>query len=63
VVAHPLFLRRIFMSKWQYIVWVGGTDDYYVTFEDAQRAYDEWLDKGYDDVIIEKIKKEDCHEA
>ena len=44
------------MSKWQYIVWVGGTDDYYVTFEDAQRAYDEWLDKGYDDVIIEKIK-------
>ena len=40
------------MNKWRYIVWVGGTDDYYVTFEDAQRAYDEWIDKGYDDVLI-----------
>ena len=45
-------------KEWKYIVWVGGTDDYYVHFEDAQRAYDEWIDKGYDDVIIEKIKGE-----
>ena len=46
------------MDKWKYIVWVGGCDDYYTTFEDAQRAYDEWIDKGYDDVIIEEIRNE-----
>jgi hypothetical protein len=46
------------MSRWNYIVWVGATPDYYVNYEDAQRAYDEWIDKGYDDVIIEEIKKD-----
>tara|TARA_R100000234_G_C4985115_1_gene172832 strand:+ start:558 stop:701 length:144 start_codon:yes stop_codon:yes gene_type:complete len=44
-------------NKWKYIVWVGGTDDYYTTLEDAQRDYDEWIDEGYDDVIIEEIKE------
>ena len=42
-------------KKWNYIVWVGGVDDYYVYFKDAQDAYDDWIDKGYDDVIIEEI--------
>ncbi len=46
------------MSRWNYIVWVCATPDYYVNYEDAQRAYDEWIDKGYDDVIIEEIKKD-----
>jgi len=44
------------MSRWNYIVWVGATPDYYVNYKDALRAYDEWIDKGYDDVIIEEIK-------
>ena len=38
------------MSRWNYIVWVGATPDYYVNYEDAKRAYDEWIDEGYDDV-------------
>ena len=41
---------------WRYIVWISGVDDYYVNYKDALRAYDEWIDKGYDDVIIEEIK-------
>jgi len=43
--------------KYKYILWVGGTPDYYVNYKDALRDYDEWIEKGYDDVIIEKIKK------
>ena len=40
------------MSRWNYIVWVGATPDYYVNYEDAKRAYDEWIDEGYDDVYL-----------
>ena len=43
--------------KYKYILWVGGTPDYYVNYKDALKDYDEWIEKGYDDVIIEKIKK------
>jgi len=43
------------MAKYKYIVWVGGVDDYYKNYEDAKRAYNEWIDKGYDDVQIEEI--------
>ena len=39
--------------KYNYIVWVGGVDDYFVYYKDAQRAYDDWIDEGYDDVIME----------
>lgn len=38
--------------KWNYIVWVGATPDYYVNYKDAKRAYDEWIDEGYDDVHL-----------
>ena len=41
----------------RYIVWVGGTDDYYKDYKDAKRDANEWRDKGYDDVIIEEIIK------
>ena len=41
--------------KWKYIVWVGGCDDYYTTYERAKEHYDEWIAQGYDDVILEKI--------
>jgi hypothetical protein len=33
------------IDKYKYIVWVGATPDYYVEYEDALRAYNEWLDK------------------
>ena len=43
---------------WRYIVWISGVDDYYVNYKDAKRDADEWKAKGYDNVIIEKIRKE-----
>jgi hypothetical protein len=46
-----------YQSKWKYIVWVGGVDDYYTTYDKAKEAYDEWIAKGYDDVIIERIEE------
>ena len=44
------------MSK--YILWVGGIDNYYDTYEEAYDASFEWHDKGYDDVTIEEINDE-----
>ena len=41
----------------KYIVWVGGVDDYYTTYEKAKEHYDEWIEQGYDDVILEKIEE------
>ena len=43
------------MKKFNYIVWVGATPDYYINYEDAIRDYNDWIDKGYDDVVLEKI--------
>ena len=43
-------------NKYNWIVWVGGTDYYYVHYKDAERDYDEWIEKGYEEVCIEKIK-------
>jgi len=48
---------EIYKNGWRYIVWVGGVDDYYVNYKDAKRDADEWKDKGYDDVIIERIEE------
>ena len=42
--------------KYNYIVWVGGVDDYYVYYADAKKSYDYWINQGYDDVILEEIK-------
>ena len=42
------------MSKYKYIVWVGGCDDYYVNYEDAKKAYDQWIEDGYDEVQLEE---------
>ena len=46
-----------YKNGWRYIVWVGGTDDYYKNYKDAKRDADEWKNKGYDDVIIERIEE------
>ena len=46
--------------KYNYIVWVGGVDDYYVNYSDAKRDYDEWVSQDYDEVCIEKIEEEIC---
>ena len=42
-------------TKWKYVVWVGGTDDYYTDYKTAKRHYDEWIEKGYDQVVLEKL--------
>ena len=42
-------------NKYKYIVWVDGCDDYYTNYNDAKRDADEWIAKGYDDIIIEQI--------
>jgi hypothetical protein len=43
--------------RWEYIVWVGGVDDYYTDYEKAKQHYNEWINKGYD-VFMEKITME-----
>lgn len=45
--------------NYNYIVWVGGCDDYYVNYSDAIRDYWEWIDKGYgpEELCIEFIGK------
>ena len=43
-------------KPWKWIVWVGGTGDYYVDYSTAKDHHDEWIDKGYDQVQIEEIK-------
>ena len=46
------------MEPWKYIVWVGGVDDWYTTYERAKEHYDEWIEQGYDQVVIEKLENE-----
>ena len=50
-------MSKEYRRGWRYIVWVGGVDDYYEDYSSAYKHYQEWLDKGYDDVCIEKIKE------
>ena len=44
-------------NKYKYIVWVGGVDDYYTNYKDAKKDYDDWINKGYDQVTIVKINR------
>ena len=41
-----------------YTVWVGGgeVNDYYLTWEEAKLIAKEYLNDGYDDVIIERVQ-------
>lgn len=45
------------MKKYNYIVWVGGVDNYFINYSDALGDYNYWISKGYDDVVLEKIKE------
>ena len=39
----------------KYTVWVGGVDIVEdVDLELAEEVYSEWIDEGYDDVVIER---------
>jgi hypothetical protein len=46
-------------NKWRYVVWVGGCDDYYTEYERAKEHYNEWIEQGYDDVHLLKLKEND----
>lgn len=43
------------MSNWT--VWVGGGEinDYLLTKKEAQELAQIWKDKGYDEVVVEKV--------
>lgn len=40
-----------------YTVWVGGIEvnDYYLSYEEAEDLAQEYIDDGYDDVVIEPM--------
>ena len=43
-------------SEYKYVVWVGGVDDYYTTYNRALEDFNEWTEKGYNDVQLLKFK-------
>ena len=45
------------MDNYKYVVWVGGCDDYYVDYSTAKEHYDEWINQGYDEVQLIKLKE------
>ena len=45
-------------NNYNYIVWVGGCDDYYTEYERAKEHYDEWIKQGYDDVHLEEMNND-----
>jgi len=44
------------MSNWT--VWVGGGEinSYYLTQAQAEELAQVWIDKGYDEVVVEEVK-------
>ena len=58
VIRPKLDWSKEYNLGWRYIVWVGGLDDYFTTYKDAKLEYDQWVKKGYDEIVIEKINKE-----
>ncbi len=46
------------MKQYKYIVWVGGTPNYFDTHIDAVCEKLKWLYKGYNDVQIEEVENE-----
>jgi len=46
------------MKQYKYIVWVGGTPNYFDTHIEAVCEKLKWLYKGYNDVQIEEVENE-----
>ena len=51
-----------YMLGFRWIVWVGGVDDYYTTYERAKEHFDMWDKLGYDELILEKIEENEIEE-
>ena len=41
--------------KYKYIVWVGGIDYHYDNYQEAFYALENWVEKGYDDIVLVTI--------
>ena len=41
----------------KYLVWIGGTPNEFDNIQDAIIEQKEWTEKGYDDVVIESVIK------
>lgn len=48
------------METNKYIVWVGGIPNYFNSLLEAQTEVLKWINKGYDDIKTERIKKSKC---
>ena len=44
-------------NQYKYVVWVGGIDDYYTTYQKALEDHNEWIEKGYEDIQLIKLNK------
>ena len=47
-----------YKQGWRYVVWVGGCDDYYTTYQRAKEHYEEWIEQGYDGVHLMELSYE-----
>ena len=46
------------MRNYKYIVWVGATPNYHLTYETARMDFAYWVKEGYDDIKLEEIESE-----
>ena len=42
-------------ETYNYTVWVGGTCNYHTDYDKAIEDFDEWVEDGYDDVVLSRI--------
>lgn len=42
----------------KYIIWVGGVGDIHTDHDKAMETYNNWINAGYDDVLIEVLYEE-----
>ena len=47
-----------YKQGWRYVVWVGGSDDYYTSYKRAKEHYKEWIEQGYDNVHLMEVSYE-----
>jgi hypothetical protein len=47
------------IKHYRWVVWVGDIDDHYKDYDRAINDYNEWLDKGYDDVSIHRYSEQE----
>lgn len=43
----------------KYIIWVGGVGDIHTDHKEAMETYNNWINAGYDDVIVEILYEEE----